>query len=70
MNSGIFKKIMVATDGSELVKRAIDTAVDIARQNEAKLYAVYVISMGFFFDDTSHRRAMESGISAAAHDRR
>ena len=48
MNSGIFKKIMVATDGSELVKRAIDTAVDIARQNEAKLYAVYVISMGFF----------------------
>jgi nucleotide-binding universal stress UspA family protein len=48
MNSGIFKKIMVATDGSELVKRAIDTAIDIARQNEAKLYAVYVISMGFF----------------------
>lgn len=48
MNSGIFKKIMVATDGSELVKRAIDTAVDIASQSEAKLYAVYVISMGFF----------------------
>jgi nucleotide-binding universal stress UspA family protein len=48
MNNSIFKKIMVATDGSELVKRAVYTAVDIASQYEAKLYAVHVISMSFF----------------------
>jgi nucleotide-binding universal stress UspA family protein len=41
-----FRKIMIATDGSELVKRAVQTAIEIARLSEAKLYAVYVISLG------------------------
>ena len=36
---------MVATDGSELVKRAVDLAIEIAKLSEAKLYAVYVIDM-------------------------
>lgn len=49
MNKNIFKKIMVATDGSELVKRAVDAAVDIAGQYETKLYAVHVISLGFLY---------------------
>jgi nucleotide-binding universal stress UspA family protein len=48
MKSDIFKKIMVATDGSEAVKRAVDTAIEIAKLSGAKLYAVHVISMGFF----------------------
>ena len=46
MKSTIFKKIMIATDGSELVKQAVKSAVEIARLSEAKLYAVYVISLG------------------------
>ena len=36
---------MVATDGSELVKRAVDLAIEIAKLSEAKLYAVYVIDL-------------------------
>ena len=45
MTSGIFRKIMVATDGSELVKRAVEVAVEIARLSEARLYAVHVIEL-------------------------
>lgn len=43
MESNILRKIMVATDGSELVKRAVEFAVEIARLSGAKIYAVYVI---------------------------
>jgi nucleotide-binding universal stress UspA family protein len=45
MKSAIFKNIMVATDGSELVKQAVKSAVEIAKLSEAKLYAVHVIAM-------------------------
>lgn len=48
MRSNAFGKIMVATDGSEAVRRAVDSAVELAKLSEAKLYAVYVISTGFF----------------------
>ena len=37
---------MVATDGSELVKKAVKSAVEIAKLSEAKLYAVHVIALG------------------------
>ena len=37
---------MVATDGSEPVKKAVATAVEIAKLSGAKLYAVYVIPYG------------------------
>jgi len=40
---GGFKKIMVATDGSELCKKAVETGIEIARFSGAKLYAVYVV---------------------------
>jgi nucleotide-binding universal stress UspA family protein len=43
MREGTYKKIMVATDGSELVKKAVDTAIEISRLSGAKLYAVYVV---------------------------
>ena len=36
---------MVATDGSELVKRAVNLAIEISKLSEAKLYAVYVIDL-------------------------
>jgi nucleotide-binding universal stress UspA family protein len=45
MESTIFRKIMVTTDGSELVKRAVDLAIEIAKLSEAKLYAVHVIAL-------------------------
>lgn len=48
MKGNFIKKVMVATDGSEAVKRAVDTAVKIAKLSETKLYAVHVISMVFF----------------------
>ena len=48
MNSSIFRKIMVATDGSELTKKAVDSAIEITKLNDAKLYAVHVIAPGDF----------------------
>ena len=50
MNCSIFEKIMVATDGSETAKKAVDTAVGIAKECEKKLYAVHVISMEFLYE--------------------
>ncbi len=49
MNNSNFKKIMVATDGSELVKKAVDTAIEISKLRQAKLYAVHVISLGDYY---------------------
>ncbi|MCQ1536356.1 universal stress protein [Methanosarcina sp. KYL-1] len=43
MREGTYKKIMVATDGSELCKKAVEAGVEISRLSGAKLYAVYVI---------------------------
>jgi nucleotide-binding universal stress UspA family protein len=39
---------MVATDGSELVKQAVKSAVEIAKLSEAKLYAAHVIALGSY----------------------
>jgi nucleotide-binding universal stress UspA family protein len=58
MKSNSFRKIMIATDGSELVKRAVHTAIEIAKISEAKLYAVYVISLGGY-DSILHFRDAE-----------
>jgi nucleotide-binding universal stress UspA family protein len=44
MKSTIFRNIMVATDGSEEVRKAVDSAIKIAKLSEAKLYAVHVIA--------------------------
>jgi len=43
MSSSIYRKIMVATDGSEHVRKAVDMAIKIAKHSDAKLYAVYVM---------------------------
>ena len=39
---------MVATDGSELVKQAVKSAVEIAKLSEVKLYAVHIIAIGSY----------------------
>ena len=46
MKSSYYRKIMVATDGSEYVKKAVNTAVEIAKLSGAKIYAVYVVTSG------------------------
>ena len=43
MREGTYKKIMVTTDGSELVKKAVNMAIELSRLSGAKLYAVYVV---------------------------
>jgi nucleotide-binding universal stress UspA family protein len=68
VNSNIYRKIMIATDGSELVKKAVDTAVEIARLSGAKLYAVYVVASGGYTvghpRDIGWERAMKESLSA------
>ena len=48
MASRLFKKILIATDGSEYTKRAIDYGVDLTKSTGAKLYAIYVIDTAAF----------------------
>ncbi|HET8687354.1 MAG TPA: universal stress protein, partial [Methanosarcina sp.] len=43
MREGTYNKIMIATDGSESARKAIEKGVDLAKITGAKLYAVYVI---------------------------
>lgn len=68
MNSNIYRKIMVATDGSEPVKKAVDTAVEIAKLSGAKLYAVYIVASGGYTvghpRDIGWERAMRESLSA------
>jgi nucleotide-binding universal stress UspA family protein len=46
MINSVYRRIMVATDGSEPVRKAVETAVEIAKISQAKLYAVYVVAYG------------------------
>jgi nucleotide-binding universal stress UspA family protein len=63
MDYNIFRKIMIATDGSELVRKAVDSAIETAKVCKAKLYAVYVIEMGGYSitpsRDTEWEKAMK-----------
>lgn len=43
MQRDIFKKILIATDGSKSGKEAIDVGMEIARLSQGKAYALYVI---------------------------
>jgi nucleotide-binding universal stress UspA family protein len=43
MQSEIFKKISIATDGSENANKAASSAIEIARLTGAKLYAINVM---------------------------
>ncbi len=46
MTNSIYRKILIATDGSKSVRKAVETAVELAKISGAKLYAVYVIASG------------------------
>lgn len=76
MNCSVFKKILVAVDGSESAKKAVDTAVGIAKNCENMLYAVHVISMEFLYEtlpideeleETFQEKLMTRGKQATAY---
>ena len=48
MASKLFRKILIATDGSDYTKSAIDYGVELAKNTGAKLYAIYVIDTAAF----------------------
>jgi nucleotide-binding universal stress UspA family protein len=41
---GSYDRILVPTDGSEGVERAIEHAIEVARINDAEVYGLYVLS--------------------------
>jgi len=41
----LYKKILIATDGSEHTKKAVTHAIELAKLSEAELHAVYVINL-------------------------
>lgn len=48
MTSKLFKKILIATDGSDYTKNSIDYGLELAKNTEAKLYVIYVIDTAAF----------------------
>lgn len=48
MASKFYEKILIATDGSEYTKNAVDYGIDIAKSTGAKLFAIYVIDTAAF----------------------
>ncbi len=48
MASKLVKRILIATDGSEYTKNAVEYGIDLAKNTEAKLYAIYVIDTAAF----------------------
>jgi nucleotide-binding universal stress UspA family protein len=43
MTSKLFRKILIATDGSEYTKKAVDHGIELANNTGAKLNAIYVV---------------------------
>lgn len=48
MASKLYKKILIATDGSEYTKNAVDYGIDMAKNTGAKLHAIYVVDTAAF----------------------
>ena len=48
MASRLYKKILIATDGSEYTRNAVDYGIDLAKNTGAKLHAVYVVDTAAF----------------------
>lgn len=48
MASNLYKKILIATDGSEYTKKAVDYGVDLSKHTGAKLHAIYVVDTAAF----------------------
>ncbi len=50
MGERIFKKIMIAVDGSENSKKAATIGIELAVQNKADIYVLYVIDLNVLED--------------------
>ncbi|MDD5473303.1 MAG: universal stress protein [Candidatus Methanoperedens sp.] len=48
MASKLYKKILIATDGSEYTKNAVDYGIEFAKNTGAKLHAIYVVDTAAF----------------------
>ena len=48
MASKLYKKILIATDGSEHTKNAVNYGIDLAKNTGAKLHAIYVVDTAAF----------------------
>ena len=48
MASKFYEKILIATDGSEYTKNAVDYGIDLAKSTGAKLFAIYVVDTAAF----------------------
>jgi nucleotide-binding universal stress UspA family protein len=46
MASKLFRKVLIATDGSEYTKKAVDYGLELAINTGAKLQAIYVVDTG------------------------
>ncbi|MEF8779133.1 MAG: universal stress protein [Haloferacaceae archaeon] len=42
----MFETVVIATDGSESVQRAVDVALDLAERFDAEVHALYVVDSG------------------------
>ncbi|WP_410508947.1 universal stress protein [Methanosarcina hadiensis] len=47
MNKGLYNKILIATDGSDVAKKAVSYGIRFARLFGAQIYVVYVIANRF-----------------------
>jgi len=48
MASKLYEKILIATDGSEYTKNAVDYGIDLAKNTGAKLLTIFVIDTAAF----------------------
>lgn len=48
MASKLYKKILIATDGSEYTKNAVEHGIELAKNTGAKLHAIYVVDTAAF----------------------
>lgn len=71
MGNVIFKKIMVATDGSVCSRLAANKGIELARLSRGTVYAVYVVSTNYFssmavdFDwERMHQTLKKEGLQA------
>jgi len=52
--SNLYKKILIATDGSEYIKKAVTHAIELAKVSGAELHAVYVMDIKIDYGPKSY----------------
>ncbi len=67
METGKYNRVMIATDGSELGRKAVLNGIEIARLGGAKIYAVYVVA-AIPHRDTGWEKAMKEHLRTEGED--